>query len=87
MATYILTPPTVEETPAGFGRLFWRYRIDRGDSLLITGTQVTRVRTPSVEEFQAADYAYSGGHIYTIPANVATILINAGYSANIQTIP
>ena len=87
MTTYILTPPTVKETPAGFGRLFWRYSIDRGDSLLINGTVVTRVRTPSLEECQAADYYYLGGSIYTIPANVATILTNAGYGANIQTIP
>jgi hypothetical protein len=75
MTTYILTPPTVKETPAGFGRL------------LINGTAVTRIRTPSLEECQAADYYYLGGSIYEIPANVATILINAGYSANIQTIP
>ena len=79
MATWILTPPTVNETPAGFGRLFWRYPIARGDSLLIYGSQVIRVRTPSVQEYQDADYAFSGGHVFEVDDTVATILTAAGY--------
>ena len=83
MALWQLTPPTVNETPAGFGRLFWRYPIARGDSLLIYGSQVVRVRTPSVQEFQEADYAYSGGHVYTITDTEKNILTAAGYGAYI----
>lgn len=79
MALWKLNPPTVNETPAGFGRLFWRYPIARGDSLLVYGSQVIRVRTPSVQEFQDADYAYSGGHIYTITDTEKNILTAAGY--------
>lgn len=80
---WILKPPTVNETPAGFGRLFWRYPIARGNSLLVYGSQVVQIRTPSVQEFQAADYAYSGGHIYEITDTEKNILTAAGYGAYI----
>ena len=83
---YTFTPPTVDETPAGFGRLMWRYRIARGDSILINGTVVTRLRTPGVDQMLEADYAYSGGHVYPITEVERTILINAGYGDYIQTV-
>jgi hypothetical protein len=83
---YQFTPPTVDETPAGFGRLMWRYRIARGDTILVNGTTVTRVRTPGVDETISADYCYQGGHIYPITPVERTILINAGYGAYITTV-
>lgn len=83
---YTFTPPTVEEGPAGFGRLMWRYRISRGDSILVNGTVVTRLRTPGVDQVAEADYAYIGGHVYPITDTERTILINAGYGAYIQTV-
>jgi hypothetical protein len=76
---YQFTPPTVDETPAGFGRLMWRYRIARGDTLLVYGTAVTRLRTPGVDQTQDADYCYQGGHIYNISEVEKNILTNAGY--------
>jgi hypothetical protein len=83
---YQLTPPTVDETPGGFVRLIWRYLIARGDSILVNGTVVTRLRTPGVDQVAEADYAYIGGHVYFISDAERTILINAGYSANITTV-
>ena len=83
---YIFKPPTVEEGPAGFGRLFWRYRIARANTILVYGTAVVSERTPGVDETQAADYCYLGGHEYIITDPERTILINAGYSANITTV-
>jgi len=83
MATYLLKPPTVEEGPAGFGRLFWRYRITRSDSLLVNGTVVTQLRTPGVDQTLAADYCYLGGHEYYLTQPEYDILVNAGYSAYI----
>ena len=80
------TPPAVDETPAGFGRLMWRYRIARGDTLLVYGTAVTRLRTPGVDQTQDADYCYIGGHIYTISDVEKTILTNAGYGAYITEV-
>lgn len=83
---YILNPPTVDETPAGFGRLFWRYRVARGDSLLVYGTSVTRTRTPSVQECEDADYVYLGGHVYDISPEERNILVDAGYGAYITEV-
>jgi len=83
---YVFTPPTVEEAPAGFSRLFWRYRIARGDTILVYGTSIVRERTPGVDETQAADYCYLGGHKYVLSQNELTILTNGGYGAYITTV-
>lgn len=87
MSTYILRPPSVRETPAGFGRLLMRYPIHRGDTLLVTAGAVTRVRTASVQETQAADFCYLGGHEYTISQAEYDMLVAAGYSAYIEVLP
>lgn len=83
MATYRLEPPTELQTPAGFGRLFWRYPIPRGYTLLVTGSTVVKEFSPAVQDTIAADYCYLGGHIYEISETEKTILTNAGYGAYI----
>jgi len=83
---YIFKPPTVNEGPAGFGILFWRYKIARGDSILVFGTSVLRTRTPAVQDTQSADYCYLGGHEYRITQTEYDILVGAGYGANITTV-
>ena len=83
---YKFVPPTVEEGPAGFGRLFWRYRIARANTILVIGTSVVSERTPGVDETLDADYCYLGGHEYYITDVERTILINAGYGDNITTV-
>jgi hypothetical protein len=85
--TYIFNPPTVDEAPAGFSRLFWRFRIARGDSILVYGTAIVRERTPGVDETQAADYCYLGGHSYVITPVEYNILVNGGYGQYITTTP
>ena len=84
--SYRFTPPTVEEGPAGFGRLFWRYRITRADTILVNGTVVTAVRTPGVDQTLEADYYYLGGHVYDITQTERDILVSAGYAANISIV-
>jgi hypothetical protein len=83
---YKFKPPTVEEGPAGFGRLFWRYRIARANTILVYGTAVVSERTPGVDETQAATYCYLGGHEYYLTDPEYTILVNAGYGAYITTV-
>lgn len=83
---YLFKPPTVDEGPAGFGRLFWRYKIARANTILVYGTAVVSERTPGVDETQAADYCYLGGHEYYLSNAEYTILVNAGYSAYITTV-
>ena len=84
---YVFNPPTIDETPAGFGRLFWRYRIARADTLLVYGNAVSSIRTPGVDQYQAADYVYQGGHKYVLTNTEQTILTNAGYGAYITYVP
>jgi hypothetical protein len=91
MATYTFTMPKISETPAGFG-LFWRYRIDRADSLIIaTDGTATQQRTFEVQQLTDAQAAggkyYVGGHIYVLSAPEVTALTNAGYGAYITTLP
>lgn len=83
---YTFTPPTVEEGPAGFGQLMWRYRITRANTILVYGTAVVSLRTPGVDQVAEADYAYLGGHVSPITDVERTILINAGYGDYIQTV-
>jgi hypothetical protein len=83
---YLFKPPTVEEGPAGFGRLFWRYRINRADTVLVYGTTTVSLRTPGVDQTQDADYCYLGGHEYILSPVEYNILVANGFGANITTI-
>ena len=83
---YIFKPPTVEEGPAGFSRLFWRYRIARANTILVYGQTTTSIRTPGVDETQNADYCYLGGHEYLLSQTEYNILVANGYSPNITVI-
>lgn len=85
--TYILKPPTVDEAPAGFGRLMYRYKITRADSLIMTNGVVTRQRTFANTQTDAADYVYLGGHEYVLSPTEYTQLVAAGYGAYITTVP
>ena len=72
------TPPKVRETPAGGGRLFERYSIHRGVSVLIEGGVVRLVRYPSLDEILAAEKHYLGGYEHTITDAEADVLTEAG---------
>lgn len=81
---YYFTPPTVAEGPAGMGALFYRYKLDRANSVLQrTDGSYYSVRTPSVDETQSAAYYYPGGHATLISASERSSLIAAGYGAYI----
>ena len=83
---YLFKPPSVRETPAGFGRLMMRYPIHRGDTILITDGVATRVRTPAVQDTQSAQYCYQGGHEYPITQAEYDILVANGYGAYIEVV-
>ena len=85
--TYVLKPPTVDEGPAGLGRLFYRYKLTRGDSLIMTAGVVTRQRTFSNIDTNAADFVYIGGHEYVLSPIEYTQLVAAGYGSYITTLP
>lgn len=79
MAFYFTTP-TISEGPAGEGRLFSRFRLVRGITVLKNDGVYTEVRYPSTEEVQAADIAYIGGYRYEVSALEKADLEAAGYT-------
>lgn len=77
---YRFTTPTVSEGPAGTGRLFSRYRLVRGVTVLKIDGEYYNVRYPSSEEIADADVAYIGGYSYPVDATEKAALEAAGYT-------
>lgn len=61
--------------------------VPRGYSLLVNGTTVTQIQTPSQDQLAAASYYFLGGHEYTVSQAQADVLTNAGYGAYLTVIP
>jgi hypothetical protein len=77
---YRFTTPTVSEGPAGEGRLFGRYRLVRGVTVLKIDGVYYETRFPSSEEIAEADAAYIGGYSYEVSAGEKASLEAAGYT-------
>jgi len=78
--TYRFTTPTVSEGPAGDGRLFSRYRLTRGVTVLKIDGVYYEMRNPSSEEVEAAQEAYIGGYSYDVSPGEKASLEAAGYT-------
>ena len=85
MTTYILTPPTEEYGPAGGGRLFIRYRLTRGKSLMRNNGVWSETTFPTEDVIKAADKFYLGGSEYNIDVNTYNSLVAQGYGAYVRT--
>lgn len=66
MAQYQFIPPTVFETPIAWDRLFIRYGIHRGVSVLMTDGIYSSYRFPAQTDIAASSEHYLGGHAYVI---------------------
>jgi hypothetical protein len=86
MTQYRFTTPTVEETPAGEGPLFERYKLPRGVTVMRTQGIYSSFRYPSQEETLAAQEVYMGGTITVIDQATADALTTQGYGAYIEAI-
>ena len=84
MAYYFL-PPTISEGPAGGGRLFIRFRLNRGITVMRTNGVWQEIRFPTEDQTRAADpgFVFLGGRKHYLNDVQRTELINAGYGANI----
>jgi hypothetical protein len=84
MAYYFLTP-TVSEGPAGGGRLFVRFRLTRGVTVMRVQGVWQEIRYPTEDQTALADagFLFRGGYKNYINNVQRTELINAGYGANI----
>ena len=85
MTKYYLTPPTEEYGPAGGGRLFIRYRLTRGVSLMRVNGVWQTTTFPTEDVMKAADLFYLGGREYEITKGIYDDLVQAGYGANVRT--
>lgn len=77
---YRFTTPTISEGPAGTGRLFGRYRLVRGITVLKIDGVYYPMRYPSAEEVAEATFAYIGGYSYDVDAGEKAGLEAAGYT-------
>lgn len=77
---YRFTTPTVSEGPAADGRLFSRYRLLRGITVLKIDGEYYELRYPSSEEVENADEAYIGGYSYEVSEEEKADLEAAGYT-------
>jgi hypothetical protein len=84
MTTYILTTPTEEYGPAGGGRLFIRYRLTRGVSLMRNNGVWSTTTFPTEDVIAAADVFYLGGREYVIDLTTYNELIAQGFGANVR---
>jgi len=85
MTKYYLTPPTEEYGPAGGGRLFIRYRLTRGQSLMSMGGVWSVTTFPTEDVIKAADIFYLGGREYEIKQGIYDSLVAQGYGAYVRT--
>ena len=85
MTTYHLSPPTEEYGPAGGGRLFIRYRLTRGQSLMRNNGVWTVTTFPTEDVMKEAELFYLGGREYEISQGTYTELVAQGFGANVWT--
>ena len=76
MAQYKFVTPSVQETPAGWNRLFMRYGIHRGISVLKVNGIYSPYRYPAQTEIAEAEEVYLGGHQYIIDETTKDNLTN-----------
>ena len=76
---YYFTPPTVDETPAGGGPLFERYKLTRGISVLRLNGVYSSFRYPSQVQTDQATEFYLGGTKTLITQDTADQLTAQGY--------
>lgn len=84
MSMYYFTTPTVDETPAGGGVLFERYKLARGISVLRLNGVYSSYRYPSQEQTLLATEYYLGGTSTLITQETADALTAQGYGEYIE---
>jgi hypothetical protein len=76
---YKFITPSIEEGPLGPGRLFGRYRINRGVSVYKYAGEYYEMRYPTEDDINTYATFYVGGHEYIVDDAEAADLIAAGY--------
>ena len=77
MAQYQFITPSVKETPVAWDRLFIRYGLDRGISVLMVDGVYSSYRFPAQTDIAASTEHYLGGHTYIIDEQTKNRLTDA----------
>lgn len=78
MTEYIFKTPTVEEGPAGGHRLFYFYKLDKGVTIVKSGSTYSQIRYPLDEDLLTYDMVYLGGRSHVVSEAVKAELIAGG---------
>jgi hypothetical protein len=78
MTEYIFKTPTVREGPAGGGRLFNFYKLDKGISIVKSGASYSQARYLLDEDLADYDIVYRGGYEYVVNEATKAALIAGG---------
>ena len=80
MTQYIFKTPIVREGPAGGGRLFYFYKLNKGISIVKSGSTYSQVRNLLDEDLVDYDVVYLGGrdHVVSETAKAELIAANVG---------
>ena len=78
MTEYIFKTPTVREGPAGGGRLFNFYKLDKGISIVKSGASYSQARYLLDEDLADYDIVYRGGYKYVVNEATKAALIAGG---------
>jgi len=78
MTEYIFKTPTVREGPAGGGRLFNFYKLNKGISIVKSGASYSQARYLLDEDLADYDIVYRGGYEYVVNEATKAALIAGG---------
>ena len=78
MTEYIFKTPTVREGPAGGGRLFNLYKLDKGISIVKSCASYSQARYLLDEDLADYDIVYRGGYEYVVNEATKAALIAGG---------
>jgi hypothetical protein len=78
MTAYMFTTPVVEEGPLGQHRLFYFYKLNRGLTVVKSGSTYSTGRMFTQEQLDSYDKYYLGGHEHQVTEAERTSLIAGG---------
>jgi len=79
MTEFVFTTPIVEEGPAGSGRLFHFYKLNRGITIVLKPTGgYAQVRYPVDGDLRGFPEVYEGGYNHRVDAATKAALIAGG---------
>lgn len=78
MTEYIFKTPIVREGPAGGGRLFHFYKLDKGITIVKSGGTYSQVRYLLDEDLVDYDVVYLGGRDHVVSETAKAELIAGG---------